>query len=887
MTPAIQAELGEFKVLLEKHHTGANQQHAQRLDGILATVPDADALLAAIYPVFFTGGDEPRKRKGGKAQQKSMGSAGEERFLQLHALFCERIGAIREHRNRQRSLDLNSAWYQVGARMLQHYQRIKRERRLLDFADLEWHAYRLLNHPEHAHWIQYKLDQRIDHLLVDEFQDTNPTQWHLILPLLEEIAAGGGERPRSLFIVGDAKQSIYRFRRGNPRLLSCAADWMQQHLRAANLHLDHSWRSSPLIMECVNSLFQHPDMEGLLEDFQPHTTHRQNHWGRVELWPLIDADSPVDDAAPNDDLRNPLLQPRPQQRDRRHYREGEAVATRIRQLVDDGVADFSDVLILMRSRTHLADYEAALRDQRVPYLSLDRGTLLQSLEIRDLEALLVMLMTPQDNLSLAHVLRSPIFSASDMDLALLAAERSGSWYERLQRVAARLGPDHSLVRAAHLLGQWHACAGRIPIHDLLEQIFHQANLVARFRASFPPTEHARLQANLTRFIELALEVDAGRYPTLPRFLERLRQLRSLDKEGPSQATPPGGDSRRVQLLTIHASKGLEAPVVFLVDTARDATGNHGARTLVRWPATDDRPTDLMLLSNLKQRDSISQRSYELDQQDERREAANLLYVALTRARHMLVISGCAPGRNSSANSWYQQLATALCGDSAPDRAWVRQYREPPARHSATDVAAGRGSVDPRLRGPITTPTLWREIAPSRSALPTDSEHGDADGTLRGLVMHRLLQLATDAPEPASRQESLLRQVANEFQFDIRDDRLGAWWREALRIVSDPTLDWLMRPHPPRQAYNEVSIQYRDAGRTVFGLIDRLVVDERNIHIVDYKSHRLGDASGTAQLIEQYRPQLALYRRGVQQLWPARQVTSYLLLTHQARLIMLD
>ncbi len=885
-TPGIRAELAEFSALLEKHATGANQQHAQLLTGVLAAPCEAATAVTAIYPVFFTGGDEPRRRKTSKAQQRSMGAAGEARFLQLHTLFCERIEAVREQQNRQRSLDVNSAWYAAGARMLDHYQRIKRERRLLDFADLEWQAYRLLNHPEQAHWIQYKLDQRIDHLLIDEFQDTNPTQWRLILPLLEEIAAGS-ERQRSLFIVGDAKQSIYRFRRGNPRLLTCAADWMQQHLGAARLHLDHSWRSSPLIMECVNTLFQHPGMQGLLEDFQPHTTHRQSHWGRVELWPLIEADSPAGTDTATGELRNPLLQPRPHYPDRRHYREGEAIAARIRELVDDGVADYNDVLILMRSRTHLAEYEAALRDHQIPYLSLDRGTLLQSLEIRDLEALLVVLMTPQDNLSMAHALRSPIFSASDADLMLIAAQNAGSWYERLQAVCARLDSSHRLVRAARLLDEWHALAGRVPIHDLLEHIFHQANLAERFRASFPATEHARVQANLTRFIELALEVDAGRYPSLPRFLERLRQLRSLDKEGPSQATPQRDDSQRVQLLTIHASKGLEAPIVFIADTARDTSGDHGSQALVRWPADADRPSDFMLLGNRKQRDSVSRRSYELDQQEEQREAANLLYVALTRARHMLVVSGCAPGRKAAGASWHQQIATALCGDSALCETWVKCYGEAPMRPPVVRTRTDRGDVDTRLRGPIATPTEWREIAPSRSAAGTDGVGGDADGTLRGLVIHRLLQLAADKPEPASLESTLLRQVAGEYQLATGDERLQAWWQEMLRVLTDHSLAWLMRPPAHCQVYNEASIQYRHEGRTVFGVIDRLVVDGQHVHIVDYKTHRLEDTASTGPLVDQYRPQIALYRQGVQRLWPAKQVSTHLLMTHQSRLITLD
>ena len=248
--------------LLQKHGTATNKKQPQ-CSPMRSPIPSRpEAGIKAITSVFLTGKLEPRKRKSSKAQRKAMGETGEDRFLQLHTLFCERLSAAhREHRNRELTLATNSAWYLAGARMLAHYQRIKRERRLLDFSDLEWNAYQLLNHPDQAHWIQFKLDQRIDHLLIDEFQDTNPTQWRLIKPLLDEMAAGS-ERWRSLFVVGDAKQSIYRFRRGNPRLLGFAADWMQQHLGAGSVHLDQSWRSSPLIMDTVNELFQHDSHAG-------------------------------------------------------------------------------------------------------------------------------------------------------------------------------------------------------------------------------------------------------------------------------------------------------------------------------------------------------------------------------------------------------------------------------------------------------------------------------------------------------------------------------------------------------------------------------------------------------------------------------------------------
>jgi ATP-dependent helicase/nuclease subunit A len=601
---------------------------------------------------------------------------------------------------------------------------------------------------------------------------------------------------------------------------------------------------------------------------------------------LIDADSAPDTQTPGAALRNPLLRPRATRRDRRHYREGRAVAARIRQLVEAGCADYGDVLILMRSRTHLPDYESALRDAGIPYLSADRGTLLQSLEIRDLEALLVVLMTPQDNLSLAQVLRSPVFSLSDADLMLLAAEKTGSWFERLQALSRRLEPAHPVARAARLLEQWHALAGRIPIHDLLQQIFHQANLTARYLAAFPPTEQARLRANLTRFIELALEVDAGRYPTLPRFLERLRQLRSLESEGPSQATPQAEGGQRVRLLTIHASKGLEAPIVFLVDSARDTGGNHGVPTLVRWPAEHDRPSDFLMLSGSRQRDSISRHKAELEQQEERREAANLLYVALTRARNMLVISGCAAARRTTAPSWYEQLAAALRGDGNPAEVWTRSYLEAPQKDRCQPPQETIGKVDERLARPLRYPALWREITPSRSLASEAGIEGDPEGALRGNIVHRLLQLAADRPPSPELEAQVLARVAGEYQLERGDRRLREWWQDVLRVLNAESLAWLMRPAPPRQVYREVPVQFRRKQQTVFGIIDRLVVDAQAAHIVDYKSHRLSRPDDAARLAEHYRPQLELYHEAVRRLWPDREVSAWLLLTTEARLIRL-
>ncbi|MCO6413361.1 MAG: UvrD-helicase domain-containing protein [Thiogranum sp.] len=876
---ATRDKLAEFGALLGRHDTKGNQSHAALITDLLSGPADADAAVAALGTVFFTGTGERRKRSSSKAQQKSMGLEGEARFLELHDGFCEQLERLIEQQNREQTFRNNSAWYRAGQRILEHFQRIKRERRLLDFADLEWNAYQLLNHPEHAHWVQYKLDQRIDHLLIDEFQDTNPTQWQLILPLLQEMAAGG-ERERSLFVVGDSKQSIYRFRRGNPQLLDCAADWMAEHLQAESIHLDASRRSSPAVLEVVNKVFLQPEMRELMPGFQEHSTHKKDAWGRVELWPLIEADVESTDIA-YQGLRNPLQHPRPVTLDRRYYREGQAIAQRIRELVSEGIAGYNDILILMRTRTHLADYEAALRDSGIPYLSLDRGTLLQSLEIRDLEALLLVLMTPQDNLSLAQVLRSPIFSASDQDLMLLAQHASGPWIERLEAVVEAPDAPQTLARADRLLKGWRALAGHIPIHDLLERIFHEANLLNRYQAAFPETQTARVRANLTRFIELALEVDSGRYPTLPRFLDRVRQLRSLDKEGPDQATPEAANGERVCLLTIHAAKGLEAPVVFLADSTNPGTSPPGCQTLVRWPAEADRPTDFLLLNNSKQRDSISQSRYELEQAEDNRESANLLYVAMTRAKHMLVITGCVPSRNKTLG-WYQQVSRAVCDADAAAQPWIHTFGEPERAAPAKAEQPQAPDIDPRLSQPIPTRPVWREIAPSRTVEDAEFEAGDALGRLRGIAIHRMLQLATDTQA----HDGIVQRVAAELKWSFTDATLEQCWDEVQTLLHDRELAWLFRPGDATKVFNEVPIQYRHNGQTVYGIIDRLLVSDGQVQLVDYKSHRIAEDAQVVQLAEHYRPQMALYREGVQRLWPDIKTGMHLLFTDGGRLFSL-
>ncbi len=883
--------LDEFASLLDKHPNKTNAAHSQLIRQTLAGTDLDELSIQTVSPVFLTQAGDRRARSSTKTRLKKLGEQAEAQFIELHEQLCEQLEYYRDILARQNTWQTSAAWYRCGSQLLDHYQRIKRERRLVDFTDLEWKAYTLLSHPEQAHWIQFKIDQRIDHLLIDEFQDTNPTQWRLLKPILDEMSAGN-DRNRSLFLVGDAKQSIYRFRRGDPALLKTATDCMQQQLGARQFHLDSSWRSAPAIMECVNRIFDGTEFGQLLPDFVCHDTHMTSLWGQVELWPLFEdiENLPELETAPEPDnaliLRNPLLTPRSVLQKRPHYLEGQAIAKRIQALTTEPVilgdnnqahaAQYNDIIILLRFRTHLADYETALQEQQIPCLSMNRGTLLNSLEIRDMEALLNVLMTPQDNLSLAQVLRSPVFAVTDNDLIDLTSGQRGAWIDKLAAITPKLPEQHRLSQAHRRLSEWRELAGRIPIHDLLDRIYHQADILNRYQRAFPATHTPRLRANLIRFIELALEVDAGRYPSLPHFLARLRQLRSLENEAPDQAAPDSDSGQRVRIMTIHAAKGLEAGIIFLADTARQQLAKHSYNALVRWPAEKAQPEHMLLRST--HLDSKTRVLADLEKQEEIRESANLFYVALTRAKQMLFISGCKAGK-AAGNTWYSAAAAAFQQDekSATEIMTITSGDTPVLSEQTGPDEPTLPAIDPALLQPVTVPDQWLEIAPSGQLLEsTDS------GRLRGRAIHLLLQLATQ--QPALNGEQLCANAAGKLAGVISKHDLMDYWRDLQPLFDKPELSWIFQPEADALVRNEVPIEYSEANTTVYGIIDRLIVNDHAVHIIDYKTHRVRDASARQKLCEHYRGQLDMYCEGVKRLWPDKQAKAWLLFTHTGELV---
>jgi len=643
---------------------------------------------------------------------RKLESANAARYAEVHAFLTERLAGLIDQRRTWRALRLNEAGLACGALLVAAYQRLKGQQQALDFTDLEWHAHRLLSDADNAAYMQVRLDARYRQVLLDEFQDTNPLQWQVLQAWL---AGYGGlddgeatvrdERPR-VFIVGDPKQSIYRFRRAEPRVFDAARELLRRDFAATHLRTNVTRRNARSIVDVLNATM--PDGNPLYQE--QHT--RSHETGAFVLLPLVEPPPAAGTDEP-EPLRDVLTAQRGEADHEARYREGRVMANEITHWVqqarvvrDDGAeraARWSDVLVLVRRRTHLEAYERALRDAGLPFVSDRRGGLLTTLEAEDLVALLGFLTSPYADLRLAHALRSPVFGCSDDDLMRLAAAPQASWWERLQGLESDASP--ALLRARQLLQWWLDLAGVLPVHDLLDRIYHEGDVRRRYAAVAPAALHAQIQANLDAFIELALAIDAGRYPSLPRFIDELANLQRYGSdEAPDEGLAAAGDALRV--MTIHGAKGLEAEIVVLADAHSRAVPD-GESVLVVWPPEAPVPSHFSLVARGEAAAPDPARAAWFAEDDAQRaqEDWNLLYVAATRARQVLIVSGTAPARGALDDTWYVRLqaAEALSVGAAPPQRveaasnarWVHDFLPEPLP-TGQRIDAGLDSEAKRL-----------------------------------------------------------------------------------------------------------------------------------------------------------------------------------------------
>jgi ATP-dependent helicase/nuclease subunit A len=852
-----EAELaGEFQAylgLLESNTDKDRELAAEFAHALLEA--DLAQRFESVWPVFFTQKDEPKKRKESKEQAKRLGAAGEARLLELHARLCARLQTTRQQLAAQSAYRFNAAGLRCGAGLLEAYQRLKEERRAVDFTDVEWRVHHLLNRSDHAEYMQYKLDCRYRHILLDEFQDTNPLQWQIMRSWLD-ASAGAGNRP-TVFLVGDPKQAIYRFRRADARLFGMAADFLEQEFGAHRLQQNMSRRSAPEVLEAVNRLFvQEPAFTG----FEVHEAHHAGLPGRVEVLPLVidEPDEPVAEAA-SPELRNPLREPAEEAEDRRVEGEAQQLAEKLAAIVgvwqitdEQGTtrpAEFRDILLLKRNRTRLQIFERALRAAGIPYVSSRQGGLLETLECGDLTALLTFLITPFADLHLAQALRSPLFGCSDDDLKRLALVPEGSWWARLQALAVRGQGGPALERAAGLLRGWLGLTDTLPVHDLLDRIYFEGELPQRYAAAVPEAMRGGVLANLHAFMELALNVDSGRYPSLPKFINELRQLRRARAEEAPDEGIIGDAGNAVRILTIHGAKGLEAPIVWLLDAQAAKRNDRGHRTLVDWPPASTRPRQFFLYASKPERAAAWQPVFDAETQLERREDLNLLYVAMTRARQALIVSGCETTR-SAAESWHGKILRALAGEDQGASALIGQMPQV--------------SGDAEHREPASSLSFY---VPSGPAIPTGKCTGQrqTEAQRHGIRLHALLEWI--APPAAVQDRAWLQE-----RLEVGDSEFGALLQDASHLMQAPHLQRFFDSECYVNAWKE--LPYRTAAGESRRL-DRLVEFEDSVWILDFKAAERAEDGNLAACAAPYLGQMREYRAAMEGVFAPKPVRALL------------
>lgn len=866
--------------------------------------------VVGIFQTTFLTKDDPKYRSN---NNKALGDAkkylekcGEADRIEEHIAIKQAWGhAFEEYLLWQAEQDIyviNAAWFALNQSMMAHANAAKENMRVRDFDDLEVGVSLLMSDSANAAYLQSRLDAKYKQILVDEFQDTNPLQWQILRAWLSGYG-DGDETPR-VFIVGDPKQSIYRFRRADPRLFVSASAFLHQNLGAAYIEQNKTRRNAQKINKAVNTIFMgeqippeylYTKQETLWEspkDSKPIEAYASD--GEIYLLPLIPyAEKPADvregsafDVAITDASETIAVVQRQQ--------EGECVARLIQEIMatrkvadkENGIevwraARASDFLLLVKRRKYLTYYERALREADLAYESSRLGGLLNTLEIDDLIALLTVLVTPRHDLPLAQVLRSPIFSFSEKQMQQLAvAMTSGryrSWWDALHD-----SQDERLRVAARYLQHWHLLGERLPVHDLLDRIYQEGDVRVKYAAVCREIDRPQALANLDAFLEVALNQDGGQYPSLSRFIQEINAKR----RGNDDETPDEGDVdvasddnlvdvdkenemseedhyKRVRLMTIHGAKGLESPFVIILDANYTNTNIDYSGVLMDWSPDKESPSHLSLFTSK----TLTSPRTEINDEEKRigeNENWNLLYVAMTRARQGLWISGDAqkPTKNNpdgfDKTSWYGKASAAEVPVYQLGQDRTNQSKNAPTQKAY----ASESTVDDFV-------LTWKPAQESQAQLLRDIESGvtvevfagesekapepDPEILEEGVHFHKLLEFVTaDSSKVQAPQLPSESEVMN--WLDVDQAHAAKVLERTKNVLASLELKPYLTSGEWVAAWNELDIASKE-GKSY--RMDRLVEFENHIAILDYK---LTIPEVGTEKYEKYREQLQNYQK---------------------------
>jgi ATP-dependent helicase/nuclease subunit A len=853
-------------ILAQGNKTDVEQ--ARRFAG-LATLPDAERV-ASYLQIFCTGEGAPRKSIVTKAIKDT---ALVERLCREQ----ERICALLDRRRAVACRDRSAALLTIAYEVLERYLKEKERRGLLDYDDLIDKALALLSNVDAA-WVHYKLDLGIDHVLIDEAQDTSKKQWQIVRHLTDEFTAGAGARPytRTIFPVGDEKQSIYSFQNAAPKEFAEMRRYFERRHTSSGLgfvfrELKHSFRSGESILAAVDLVFKSTEMAASVSSdaggFPPHLALPDVLPGVVEIWEPEKPDErrEIEGWDAPFDLVNETS-PR--------VKLARRIARQVRGLIERGTARSGDVLVLVRQRGPL--FEAiirALKQEGVAVAGADRLVLTEHIAVMDLMALADALLLPQDDLALATVLRSPLFGFSDDELFAVAWKRDASLRAAL---ASKAGEDKKFADAAAGLDELAQDARRDTPFAFYAKLLGAGGARRRFLGRLG------VEANdaLDEFLNLALDYERRETPSLQGFVAWLRNAQTEVKRDMEIARD------EVRVMTVHGAKGLEAPIVILADTMTPPAGPKPPRLL-------ELSGGAVIWAGRKEDDVLSvAAARDAAKSEAENEYRRLLYVAMTRAADRLIICGADGRTKRPERCWYDlvrgPLEEFLVEEDVSGEKVLRFSK------TTTDVVAtssGKASEKKErrefsawLRQPAPTEAPGLEPLSPSSAFdeeilqiaPSAGSAADRQKALeRGRLVHRLMQALPDIP-PERRKDAAERYLANAAADFAKAERT-AMAKQVLAILDDKNFAEIFAPGS-RAEVPIVGRIRRDAADPIAvpGQVDRLAVAGDTVLIVDYKTDRL--MPNRLDEVERYVTQLALYRAILTRVFPGKTVRAALLFT---------
>jgi ATP-dependent helicase/nuclease subunit A len=810
-----------------------------------------------------------------------------------------RIGPLIERRRAITTRDRTQALLAIATAAAANYRREKQERGLLDYDDLIDKTLAMLDRVSSG-WVHYKLDRGVDHVLIDEAQDTSPRQWDIVAHIISEFTTGEGARDgvmRTIFAVGDEKQSIFSFQGAAPREFDTRRRYLERKFTEAGLKFDpvsftYSFRSGAAILQSVDHVFREAEIYRSIHSVETgypiHNSLTDAGPSLIELWELQQPDGKQDIEgwrAPFDGLSQTSPEVKLARR----------IQAEIRRLVESGTMTgsagkrrplrYGDMLVLVRRRGNAFDAVIqALKHANVPVAGADRLKLTEHIAIIDLMNLADALLLPQDDLALAVALKSPLFGLTDNDLFELAWQRKGSLrsalsdhaarddkfrdaLDRLEKCERRFDTETPFAFYAWLLG---GDGGRA---RMLRRLGHEANDA------------------LDEFLELALGYERKAPASLQGFVAWLR-VADLEVKRDMEISRD-----EVRVMTVHGAKGLESSVAFLVDTTSSPSDTQRLKLI-------HLPDGVVVWAGRKADDpaavSAARTAMLGETEDEYR---RLLYVAMTRAADRLVVGGCMPGNMNTVrkHSWYDLIVKGL-GNSGLHEETIETADGPIKRYSRLEDAAPAIGIAAAVAtaAPIELPSWLRTSAPPEAAAdsllrPSDPAADDthrvrtgesielrARALQRGTLVHRLLQSLPDLTVERRRDAALKYLARNADGWS--DGEREALAAAALALIGNPRF----APVFGAGSRAEVSI----VGRLerpglppalVSGQIDRLVVTPGEVLIVDFKTNH-APPSLPAESPRGYVRQLALYRAVLGKLYPRLPVRAALLWTETPELM---